>query len=168
MRKNHWRIFDRFACRRLRRALLLLPAFAVVFGGSIASAAENAAQAGIERLPDGWQAKPSEDSIYFSASSAALDDDALRVLHRHLAKLEAFPHLNITLVAHTDELGSTALEIARGQDRLNVVQRVLDEARIPQRRIRAINLGSESSPAPDCTDDACRRIRRRIDVLFHR
>lgn len=168
MRKSRWLIFDRLECQRSRHTLLLIPTLAALVCGSVALAAEDVAQARVERLPDGWQAKPSEGSIYFSAASAALDDEGLRVLRRHIAKLEAFPHLNITLVAHTDELGSTGLEIARGQDRLNSVQRVFEDARIPQRRIRMLNLGSENSPAVDCGDDACRRTRRRIDVLFHR
>lgn len=122
----------------------------------------------IERLPDGRDAKPSESSVFFPASSAKLDAEAMRVISRHIEKLLASPHLNLTLVAHTDELGSTALEIARGQDRLDVVLRVFEEARIPLRRIRSINLGSESSPDENCTDDPCRQLRRRIDFLFHR
>jgi len=122
----------------------------------------------IEQLPDGRSSQPGAESVYFSASSAALDDDARQVIDRHIAKLNANPGLNVTLVAHTDELGSTALEIARGQDRLNGVLRILEEARISTWRIRSINVGSENSPATDCLDDGCRRLRRRIDFLFHR
>lgn len=122
----------------------------------------------IEKLPDGRATHAGPDSIYFPASSALLDEEARKVLQRHVSRLELNPALNVTLVAHTDELGSTALEIARGQDRLNVVQRILEEARISRWRIRTVNLGSEIAPAEDCNDDNCRRQRRRIDFLFHR
>ena len=129
---------------------------------------EPAPNAKIERLPDGRDTQPGRDSVYFAAASAALDDEARQVIDRHVAKLAANPGLNLTLVAHTDELGSTALEIARGQDRLNVVQRVLEDARISPWRIRTLKLGSEVPPAEDCSDDDCRRLRRRVDFLFHR
>ena len=130
--------------------------------------AEPAPQAAIAKLPDGRATQPGPDSVFFSVSSAVLDHEARQVVDRHIAKLIANPGLNVTLVAHTDDLGSTALEIARGQDRLNVVQRVMEEARISRWRIRTVNLGSEVQPEDDCDDDACRRLRRRIDFLFHR
>ena len=169
MPKSPWLTFDQLVWRRWRRTLVRISSAALAASAlSSAVATESAPPRGIERLPDGRDTQPGEDSVYFAAASATLDDEAHRVIRRHIAKLEASPHLCLTIVAHTDELGSTGLEIARGQDRLNVVLRVLEDARIAARRIRSINLGSDSSPANDCSDDACRRSRRRIDFLFHR
>lgn len=168
MPRNHSPISDWNLPQRFARFACMAGAALVVLAATATNAAEDSRPNLIERLPDGRDAKPSENSVFFPASSAKLDVEAMRVISRHIEKLLAFPHLNLTLVAHTDELGSTALEIARGQDRLNVVLRVLEEARIPARRIRSINLGSELSPAENCNDDPCRQLRRRIDFLFHR
>lgn len=169
MPKDPWPISDRNVRRRLYALLLCLTAtIAAASASHHVTAADAIDRPRIERLPNGWDARPEEDSVYFATTPANLDEDALRVIRRHVAKLEANPQLNLTLVAHSDELGSTALEIARGQDRLNVVQRIFEEARIAPRRIRSINFGAESSPAENCIGDACRRLRRRIDFLFHR
>lgn len=169
MARSPWQKVEQRTRRPVLRFLFMVPVLAAAtVEMAHAAAAESGQHARIDRLPDGRDAMPGEDSVYFPAASAALDGDALRLIRRHVAKLEANPQLNLTLIAHTDELGSTALEIARGQDRLNVVLRALEEAHIPLRRIRSINLGSESSSVEDCNDDACRRLRRRIDFLFHR
>lgn len=168
MPRNHSPISERNLAQRVARRVWGVGAALVLLAATAANAAGDSRPNLIERLPDGRDARPNENSVFFAASSAKLDGEAMRVISRHIEKLLAFPQLNLTLVAHTDELGSTALEIARGQDRLNVVLRVLEEARIPARRIRSINLGSDSSPAENCTDDPCRQLRRRIDFLFHR
>ena len=168
MPENRSPTSDRRACRQ-RASWSWISAAVLTLLATPALPGENDPRQGrIDYLPDVRQARPTEDSVYFAASSASLDDSAWSVIRRHIARLEANPGLYLTLVAHTDELGSTALEIARGQDRLNVVQRILDEARIARTRIRTINAGSETSPAANCDDDACRRLRRRIDFLFHR
>jgi outer membrane protein OmpA-like peptidoglycan-associated protein len=169
MRRGSRQKVEQPARRFFLRSLLTVLAFAnLTVATTHVAAAESGQRPRIERLPDGRDAVPSEDSIYFGVASATLDADALQVIRRHIARLEANPQLYLTLVAHTDELGSTALEIAWGQDRLNVVLKLLEAARISQRRIRSINLGSEIESSEDCSDDTCRRLRRRIDFLFHR
>lgn len=124
--------------------------------------------AGITRLPDASQAVASDDSVYFAAGTAHLDAEANLILQRHVDKLRSNPGLQLTIVAHTDELGSASLELARSQLRLDAVRRYLDDANISPGRVRALNSGSENGPPSPCNDDECHRSRRRVDFLFHR
>lgn len=140
-------------------------AILVTLLGLCASVAAN--PVGITRLPDASQAVPSDDSLYFAAGSANLDTEANLVLQRHAAKLRAHPGLQVTIVAHTDDLGSASLELVRSQLRLDAVRQYLEAANIAPARVRTLNHGSEAGGSSICDDDACRRTRRRVDFLFH-
>jgi outer membrane protein OmpA-like peptidoglycan-associated protein len=122
----------------------------------------------VQHVPDTWETPATVDGIFFDLGSSIIDDAASEVLQRHAAKLKATPELHVTLIAHTDNLGSSSLELAKGQDRLGLVKRRLEELKVPAGRIRTENHGSESRADGPCTDDECRRKNRRVDFLFHR
>ncbi len=122
----------------------------------------------VKRIPDTWKSSASEDSIYFDLGSSSIDEAASQVLQRHVAKLRSAPELKIVVIAHTDDLGSASIELAKGQERLDVVRKRLEEAKIGPERIRTENHGSESRSAPPCADEDCRRQKRRVDFLFQR
>lgn len=124
-------------------------------------------QNGIQRLPDAWQAHASIDSIYFAGGAATIDEAAEEVIQRHVARLRGAPGPSVTIVAHTEDLGSASLELARGQERLDAVRRRLEESGIAARRIRSLNQGGEGNSGQECADEDCRRFRRRVDFLFH-
>lgn len=126
-----------------------------------------AGQHGIQRLPDARQAHASNDSIYFARGAATIDKAAKEIIQRHVAKLRGTPGPSVTLVAHTEDLGSASMELARGQERLDAVRRRLEDSGIAARRIRSLNHGSESNSAQECASEDCRRFRRRVDFLFH-
>ena len=168
MRTNPWPICkpSPLAGRRAAKAWCAGTAILVALLGPCANVV--AEPGAIFRLPDVEQAVASDDSVYFAAGAATLDEEANPVLQRHVAKLRGTPGLQVTIVAHTDDLGSASLELARGQLQLDAVRRYLDSANISPTRVRALNHGSENSPASACDDDECRRSRRRVDFLFHR
>lgn len=122
----------------------------------------------VKRVPDTWEIAATEDSIYFDLGSSSIDEAGSRIIQRHVAKLRSVPDLQITVIAHTDDLGSTAIELATGQARLDAVRKRLEESKIAPGRIRTENHGSESRSGHPCADDECRRNKRRVDFLFHR
>lgn len=148
---------------RLRRCLAVALAWCAIM-----PIAAPAGQNGIQRVPDAWQARASDDSIYFARGAASIDAAAEEVIQRHATKLRSAPGLSVTIVAHTDDLGSASLELARGQERLDAVRRRLEESGIATGRIRSLNHGSESNTAQECAGEDCRRLRRRVDFLFHK
>lgn len=122
----------------------------------------------VKRVPDTWEILASEDSIYFELGSSSIDEAASRTIQRHAAKLRSGSDLQITVIAHTDDLGSASIELATGQERLDAVRKRLEESKIAPGRIRTENHGSESRSDHPCADHECRRNKRRVDFLFHR
>ncbi|MDO8341032.1 MAG: OmpA family protein [Candidatus Woesebacteria bacterium] len=126
----------------------------------------SAEQYPVKRVPDTWESSVSEDSIHFDLGSSSIDAIASQIIQRHATKLRSSPDLQVTLIAHTDDLGSTSLELATGQARLEAVRKRLAESKIAAARIRTENHGSESHSLPPCADDVCRTNKRRVDFLF--
>lgn len=122
----------------------------------------------VARVPDTWEISATEDSIYFDLGSSSIDEAASQIIQRHASKLRSVPDLQITVIAHTDDLGSASIELATGQERLDAVRKRLEESKIRPGRIRMENHGSESRSAQPCADEECRRKNRRVDFLFQR
>ena len=133
-----------------------------------AGALDDTGQIRVLRMPDTWEVTAGENSIYFDQGSSSIEADAAELLSRHAARLRAMPGLRITLIAHTTDLGSSSLELARGQERLEAVRKRLEDLKVPPGRIRTENHGSERRNAQTCDDDNCLSRNRRVDILVHR
>jgi K(+)-stimulated pyrophosphate-energized sodium pump len=131
-------------------------------------AAAGAEQNRVKHIPDTWETSGSDTSIYFELGSSSIDDAAGQAIQRHAAKLRAAPELLVTVIAHTDDLGSSSFELAKGQERLDVVRKKLEESKVSPARIRTENHGSESRSPLRCEDEECRAKNRRVDFLFYR
>lgn len=140
----------------------------MVHPAAVADQLDNPEGIRVLRMPDTWRVTATDTSIYFDQGSSLIGVDAAELIRRHAAKLRAMPGLQITLIAHTGDLGSSSLELARGEDRLEAVRKRLEDLKVPLGRIRTENHGSESRNAEPCTDDECRNRNRRVDILFHR
>lgn len=122
----------------------------------------------VHRVADTWETSASDDSIYFDPGSSSLDAAASQTVQRHVSKLRVAPELHIVVIAHVNDLGSSSLELAKGQERLDAVRKLLEESKISAGRIRMENHGSENRSSPPCADEECRRRNRRVDFLLHR
>ena len=131
-------------------------------------AASPAAQVAIpaQKNPDTWKTTATEDSVYFAPGSSRIDRQASRTIQRHAARLIEQPGLLVTLVAHTDDLGSASIELAKGQERLLAVKKMLEDLKVAGTRIRTENHGNESRGGSLCGDEECRRKNRRVDFVF--
>ena len=154
--------------RRLCLVSMLGTGTLIVHPAAVATQPDNPARTGVQRVPDTWEVTATEDSIYFNQESSSIGEEATATIRRHAAKLRGMPGLQITLIAHTGDLGSSSLELARGEDRLEAVRKRLEGLKVPPGRIRTENQGSENRNAEPCVDDECRNRNRRVDILFHR
>lgn len=169
MQRSHLRISraDTNAPGFTTRCGILIAILAMIVAGA-SSAAVAEERYSVKRVPDTWEISPSEDSIYYDLASSSIDEAASLIIQRHVAKLRSAPNLQITLIAHTDDLGSASIELATGQERLDAVRKRLEDSKISSGRIRTENHGSESRSIQPCADDECRRHKRRVDFLFQR
>ncbi len=157
-----------FLIRRLCLVSTLATSTFIVHPAAVADQPKNPTHIRVQRVPDTWEVTATDDSIYFDQGSSLIGDEAADSIRRHAARLRAMPRLQITLIAHTDDLGSSSLEVARGEARLEAVRKRLEDSKVPLGKIRTENHGSESRNAEPCTDDECRSRNRRVDILFHR
>ncbi|NJD33348.1 MAG: hypothetical protein FIA96_00645 [Betaproteobacteria bacterium] len=153
---------------RLCRVSMLITGTLVIQSAAVAEQTDNPERSRVLRMPDTWAVTATEDSIYFDQGSSAIGEDAAELIRRYAAKLRAMPGLQVTLIAHTGDLGSSSLELARGQDRLEAVRKRLEDLKVPLGRIRTENHGSERRNTRACTDDDCLNKSRRVDILLHR
>lgn len=149
--------------------MIAILAIGVALSAPAAFAAPSAAQVSThEKInPDTWKTVATEDSVYFALDSSKIDFRASQIIQRHAARLTEKPELTVVLIAHTDDLGSASIELAKGQARLLAVKKRLEELKIPTGRIRIENHGNESRSGSPCTDEECRRKNRRVDFVFH-
>lgn len=117
---------------------------------------------------DGEKAPPAiadGQSIFFAQGSAKIDQDAIQVLEIHAAKLRSNPKLVVTLIGHSDHLGSRSYNIAIAEQRVAAVAKALRGMDVQRGQIRKLSLGNEK-PGGSCQSEDCRRKWRRVDLSY--
>lgn len=104
-------------------------------------------------------------SVFFARGSADIDQEALKVLERHASRLRSDPRLVVTLIGHSDHLGSRSYNLAIAEQRVAAVAKVLRTMEVQRNQIRKISLGNEK-PGVACQSDSCRRKWRRVDLSY--
>ena len=106
-------------------------------------------------------------NVYFPLGSHALSGEAMTALKRHALRLNGNPRLVVTLIGHTDDLGSREYNDALCLKRAKAVEQALLGLNVSPRQIRiASRYGYEKSPAMPCRTEACRRALRRVELRY--
>lgn len=105
------------------------------------------------------------NSVFFQPSASAVDADGRRLLLEHAARLKANPDLVVTLLGHTDNLGSPSYNLAIAEQRVNAVHAILRSQGVPQTQIRRQAVGSEAVPLA-CKSAQCRKVMRRVQLVY--
>lgn len=126
------------------------------------AAAEAKPAAGAE---NGSAAVPEANRIFFATGASRIDADGLRKLQQHGARLKGEAKLVVTLVGHTDHLGSRSYNIAIAEQRTTAVAKQLLANGARRTQIRRYSMGNEKD-AGSCRTAACRRQMRRVDLIY--
>jgi len=107
------------------------------------------------------------NNVYFPLGSYLLDREAEAAIKRHAEKLLGDPHLLVTLIGHTDDLGSKEYNDALCIRRANAVRQAFLDLGVASRQIRLSNrYGYEATPPKPCLTDACRKVLRRVELQY--
>jgi outer membrane protein OmpA-like peptidoglycan-associated protein len=106
-----------------------------------------------------------EFSVFFGSSSADIDAQGRAVLARHAERLKANPKETVTLIAHTDDLGSRSYNLAIAEKRVSAVRSHLRRLGVPVRQLRQYRIGAEKHEVR-CQTSECRRLLRRVDIQY--
>lgn len=105
------------------------------------------------------------NSVFFPPDGVTVDAEGRRRLGEHVARLKADGDKVVTLVGHTDDLGSPSYNLAIAEQRVNAVYAVLRSQGVPATQIRRYGLGAEDG-GPACKSAACRRLMRRVQLNY--
>lgn len=106
-----------------------------------------------------------EHSIFFPPSGVTVDDEGRAQLQVHAERLKSTPGLVVTLIGHTDDLGSPSYNLAIAEQRVNAVYAILRSLRVPLTQIRRYGVGSEQVDRA-CKSAQCRKKMRRVQLVF--
>lgn len=105
-------------------------------------------------------------TVYFPFDGATIDNEGAEILRENAQKLKEDPQLVVVLVGHTDNLGSTAYNLAVADKRTEVVSDRLRALGVPRNQIRRLPIGSEQSNKLKCDSESCRRTMRRVELVY--
>jgi len=131
------------------------------------SAGERSRPSRERAVPAPLPALADEDNVFFGPGEVRLEPEELLKLAPHAARLKADPRLSVTLVGHTDDLGSPAYNLAIAQQRVDAVFEALRGQGVARTQIRRYPVGAEKAP-PGCRHDPCRRRQRRVELIYGR
>ena len=109
--------------------------------------------------------KGDPDSVYFSFGATRVDLEGQQKLRTHALRLKENPDLKVTLIGHTDHLGSRSYNLAIAEQRIETVGKLLTTYRVKKSQIRRYAVGSEKAER-NCTTKACRQKIRRVELIF--
>jgi outer membrane protein OmpA-like peptidoglycan-associated protein len=107
-------------------------------------------------------------TVYFASSDATIDSEGSEVLRQNAQKLKEDSTLLVVLVGHTDNLGSAAYNLAVADRRTEAVSERLRSLGVPRNQIRRLPVGSEESSKQKCDSETCRRLMRRVELVYER
>lgn len=106
-----------------------------------------------------------KNSVFFASSSVVLNAEAEQKMQQHVLRIKADPKLVVSLVGHTDDLGSRAYNMAIAEQRVNAVYGFLRRAGVPIRQLRRSG-GASDIGAKSCDSAECRAKMRRVELIY--
>ncbi len=106
-----------------------------------------------------------ENNIFFAPSVTAVDKAGEDKLRQHAERLKQDPDIVVTLVGHTDDLGSRNYNLAIAEQRLMAVNKLLRTYGVPAKQIRRYRGDGEKIPET-CKSASCRQQMRRVELIY--
>lgn len=97
-----------------------------------------------------WQTRPNEAT--------------LRTMYAIAQILRAYPHSEVVLIGHTDNVGTAAQNLKLSQERVERMAQLLTRGGIQQRRVTVIGRGMDQ-PVADNRSEAGKARNRRIELV---
>lgn len=109
----------------------------------------------------------SENVVYFSSGDTTVDDTGKTILRRNAARLKKNPRLVVTLVGHTDPLGSRSYNLAIAEERIDSVFEFLLSLGVSKAQMRRLSAkAGYGTINSTCKSSVCRQKMRRVDLVY--
>lgn len=107
-----------------------------------------------------------ENNVYFDLGKTAIDDRGMETLKVHAERLKSNAKLVVTLIGHTDNLGSREYNQAICEERLDSVENQLRSLGVGKRQIRRVGLGNEKTGVGQCRELDCQQAMHRVEMYY--
>lgn len=111
---------------------------------------------------------PAKRTIYFALGEATISREGIEVLRENAMHLKNDPQLVVTLVGHTDNLGSAAYNLAVADKRAEAASDKLRSLGVPRNQLRRLPRASEQSGKEACDSETCRQSMRKVELVYER
>jgi OmpA-OmpF porin, OOP family len=105
------------------------------------------------------------NKVYFERGTAQLLDDSFAELNRVAEMMSENPAVKIELSGHTDNQGSSKLNLQLSQERVDIVKQYLTVHGIEGSRIRGKGYGG-TKPVASNANEETRKLNRRVDFTI--
>ncbi|HHJ14456.1 MAG TPA: OmpA family protein [Gammaproteobacteria bacterium] len=119
----------------------------------------------IQRLQDESLKIDVSSEVSFDFNSASLKPAFLPTLDKVAGILSRYPRTTVTIVGHTDNIGSEAYNQALSERRARSVMNYLVDHGVSSSRLRAVGRG-ETQPRASNDTAAGRQLNRRVEILI--
>ena len=109
-------------------------------------------------------AASTQDTVTFAFDKSNLDDNARKALDSQAAWLRDHPNVRMTVIGHTDLVGSKGYNQALGLRRARAAVRYLTQKGVSRRRLAAVASRGENEPVVQ-TEERERRNRRAVTTV---
>lgn len=104
--------------------------------------------------------------VVFTPGSSELPRTAGPLLDDIAAKLKADPLVNVVLIGHTEDLGSTEFSVAVATRCAQTVGQALIKRGARPSQVRMQPRGHSKTAARQCTSASCKKQMRRVDIVM--
>jgi peptidoglycan-associated lipoprotein len=107
----------------------------------------------------------SKRNVYFDFDSDAVKAEFRPMIEAHAKYLIANGNAKVVLQGNTDARGTREYNLSLGQRRSVSVKKSLNLLGVQDKQIETVSFGKEKA-TEGCTDDACSKTNRRVDIVY--
>lgn len=107
----------------------------------------------------------SKRSIYFDFDKDTVKEEFRPLVEAHAKYLAEHGSAKVTLQGNADERGTREYNLSLGQRRSVAVKKSLNLLSAQDKQIETVSFGEEKA-TPNCADDACHQLNRRVDIVY--
>jgi len=107
----------------------------------------------------------SKRSIYFDFDKDTVKEEFRPLVEAHAKYLAEHGSAKVTLQGNADERGTREYNLSLGQRRSVAVKKSLNLLSAKDQQIETVSFGEEKA-TPNCADEACHQLNRRVDIVY--
>lgn len=107
----------------------------------------------------------SKRSIYFDFDKDTVREEFRPLVEAHAKYLAEHANAKVNLQGNADERGTREYNLSLGQRRSVAVKKSLNLLSVQDKQIETVSYGEEKA-TPNCKDEACHQLNRRVDIVY--